>query len=309
MSSSSPRHAAGGSPPVRRTTLAAGAPNGIAAGIHALASRLHEALFAAAAIAVPALLGAQEPPPQAPDPGWAWILEWDRRVYVPTGLQAISFVFRTGDEAGKEASRETVRYLWRKDHGDRVEFLAEDGSAQATPLSAPPGREAELRTELVAAARNLGRRIRGRSFAEELAGYRGRVLEEVVNGELQTSVVLEPTGPRKIRRTRFWVGRDRLPWRQRIEFVNGDVVVLHLSYEARGERLVPVAVQHHYTPADPADPAWSMAERLTYQPVGPYLLLASVERQSRDLAPWAVGRTEIRQVVVDDEVAAFAADP
>ena len=125
---------------------------------------------------------------------------------------------------------------------------------------------------------------------------------------MQTTLTFEPKDPKRVRRTRFFVGRNRLPWRQQIDFLNGDSVTLHLTYEAHGEVMALQAIQHHFTPATPKQPAWSVAERLTYQRVGPYLLLASVDRQTRDLSDAATGKTEFLAVKVDSEVPEFHSD-
>ena len=247
----------------------------------------------------------QPPNPSPVDAAKPWIEEWDRKVLRPVDLAALRFDFATGSAETPQADRQRVRYAWRRELGDRVDFM--DAKGELKPVAPAPTPEPSLKMtqHLQASARNLRQRVLGRGFFEEYGDDRGRVVEETINGEDQVSLVFEPLAPKKVARTTIRVGRDRLPWRTRIEFLNGDEVVLHQTWEARDDRFVLVTVQHLYTPASSTEKSWSAAEKIGYQRVGRYLLLDSVERLSRDLPAAATGTTELANILVDDDVPAF----
>lgn len=231
--------------------------------------------------------------------------EIDDRIYRPPETAALSFSFRPGSEQDGQAPYR-VFYQWRKGLGDRVDLLSDDGTIlEAPPQATTDEQRSVMNAHLLATARQLGEMLRGRTWIEEYADFRGSVVSERVNGELEERLVLEPRNPKKLRRVVVRLARDGMPWRSEKEYIDRHNVEINHTFDQRGEKRILTKVQHVHTPANPAESAMSFAYLFTYQKVQGEMYLATVTKTSREQPKGALGTTEFLDLKVNDQVLPF----
>lgn len=230
----------------------------------------------------------------------------DAKIYSPPPIDALTFLYRPGSEAIPEPPYR-IRYFWKKGVGERTEFVDNQGIVvEKLPGFTEERQQSELAKHFRASSKELGEIVRGMTFRERYAEFRGRLVTRTVNGAPEDALVLDARAPKRVRRVVLSLGRDGLPWKSEKELVNGDTVVQQFSYEPHGEgRFLLTKVQHFHTPAQVGQRGFSLAYVFEYQLVGGVLVVSTIRKTSRDLPKEAVGTTALVDLRLNAEVPEF----
>lgn len=266
--------------------------------------------FAALTLLICCSLSAQETSVWA-DPGddlQAWIAVLDKRLYAPPPLEALDFYLQpstTGEDGAKVELPYLLRYRFRREKGDRLDFY----DLEKKPVEALPGATAEFMAELrknyLGLMQEHASIILGRRFKEQYSDYLGSVRRRRVNGIEEITLDLEPKSHPRLRRVQISLSRERLPWRIEKTYRNGDAIVQHPSYEERPEGYVFVKFSESRTHANPDQKPFGLARIFRWQRVQGLLLLAETEVSSQELSPLMVGKATYRDMRVNDAVEPF----
>lgn len=268
-------------------------------------------LAAAAAVLLGGLppASAQEPSSLA-DPGddvQAWVKILDRRLYSPPPLDALEFFIQPGtlQDGARIGLPYLVRYRWRRDAGDRVDFAGLDREPLARLPDASGEYSAELLRQYLPILRDHASVILGRSFREQYGDFLGQVRRRKVNGIEEILLDMEPRSHPRLRRVQISLSAEGLPWRIEKSYRNGDATVQHPSFEERPEGLVFTKFTESRTYRDPGHKPLGIARRFQWHRVQGVLLLAETEVESRELPPLVVGKTSYQGMRINGEVPPF----
>jgi hypothetical protein len=266
--------------------------------------------LAALSLLVSGSLQAQQPS-EWTDPGddiQAWIGVLDKRLYAPPPLQALDFFLRpatTGEDGGKAELPYLLRYRYRRDKGDRLDFYdLEKKSLEILPGATTEFME-DLRKNYLGLMQEHASIIIGRRFKEQYADYHGTVRRRRVNGIEEITLDLEPKSHPRLRRVQISLSRERLPWRIEKTYRNGDAIVQHPSFEERPEGFIFVKFSESRTHANPDQKPFGLARVFRWQRVQGLLLLAETEVSSKELSPLMVGKATYLDMRINDAVEPF----